>query len=259
MKTVLITGAAGLVGGVVRRHLQGRYRLALLDRAPVADLRDDERAFQCDIRDRGAVESAMAGVDAVVHLAGQPTESDWDTVRDANIEGCYQVVDAARAARVHRIVFASTNHVIGFHPRSETIDDACTPRPDTRYGVSKAFGEALLRYYADKFGLTAVCLRIGTCRTPDEPGEARHLSTWISHRDLGQLVERSIEADVHFEIAYGVSANARRWWRDHARERLGYVPVDNAEDYAGRFPDGVGRSGNEIAERFQGGPFCTWE
>ncbi|MBI1396352.1 MAG: NAD-dependent epimerase/dehydratase family protein [Betaproteobacteria bacterium] len=258
MKSILVTGAAGLVGNVLRAQLRGQYRLVLLDREPVSDVGEGERAVQCDIRDTPAVISAMDGVDAVVHLAGQPTEADWETIRDANIEGCYQVVEAARRVGVRRFVFASTNHVIGYYPRSQTIDETCMPRPDTRYGVSKAFGEALLRYYADKFGLTAVCLRIGTVRSPDAPAEYRHLSTWLSHGDLGRLVHCAIEADVHYEIVYGVSRNTRRWWEDASAARIGYAPVDDAETWAGEFPDDDLRD-DPVASRFQGGVFCSWD
>jgi len=256
MKRVLITGAAGMVGTVTRRELEGRYDLALLDRTPILDAPAGTDVYTGTIQDAALVARAVEGVDTIVHLAGQPTEADWDTVRDANIDGCYVVVEAARRAGVRRIVFASTNHVIGFYRRSEGLDGTELPRPDTRYGVSKAFGEFLLRYYADKFDLSAVCVRIGTLRVPDEPGDVRHLSTWLSHRDWGQLVRRAIEADVKFEIVYGVSNNSRRWWHDHSAATIGYRPMDDAETFASRLParDDV----TAIAEAHQGGVFCTW-
>lgn len=259
MKRILVTGAAGLVGGVLREQLRSDYRLVLLDRADLADLAPGETAVKGDIRDAAALATAMAGVDAVVHLAGEPTEKSWDAIRDANIDGCYRVVEAAREAGVRRFVFASSNHAIGYYPRTETVDDKCPPRPDTRYGVSKVFGETLLRFYADKFGLTSVCLRIGTLLRPDAPGELRHLSTWISHRDLAQLVRCSIEADVHYEIVYGVSANTRRWWRDASAERLGYRPQDDAETFAARFAERDAAADDPVALAHQGGVFCAWE
>lgn len=257
MRRVLLTGAAGLVGGVAREELRGRYDMVLLDRQPIPSPTPAEAVFLGDIQDAAVVARAMEGVDAVVHLAGQPTEADWETVRDANVEGMYVVVEAARRAGVRRFVFASTNHVIGYYPRNQSIDEHVAPRPDTRYGVSKAFGEFLLRYYADKFGLSAVCIRIGTLRQPDTPGDVRHLSTWISHRDFGQLVRCAIDADVQFEIVYGVSANTRRWWRDSSANTLGYRPVDDAERFASQLPekDDV----DEVAARHQGGVFCSWE
>lgn len=259
MKRILITGAAGLVGGVLREHLRSDYRLVLLDRVDIADLAAGETGVKGDIRDPAVLAMAMAGVDAVVHLAGEPTEKSWDAIRDANIDGCYQVVEAARQAGVRRFVFASSNHAIGYYPRSEAIDDKCMPRPDTRYGVSKVFGETLLRFYADKFGLTSVCLRIGTLLRPDAPGELRHLSTWISHRDLAQLVRCAIEADVQYEIAYGMSANTRRWWRDDSAGRLGYRPQDDAETFAARFGERDAAADDPVALAHQGGVYCSWE
>lgn len=256
-RRILLTGAAGLVGGVLRAHLRPHYHLVMLDRAMIEPVLPGEEFIHCDIRNAPVLAAAMTGVDAVVHLAGAPTETDWDTIRDANIEGCYRVVEAARVAGVRRFVFASSNHAIGQYPRDEPVDHTSMPRPDTRYGVSKAFGESLLSYYADKFGLTAVCLRIGTLRTPDAPGDVRHLSTWISHRDMGQLVRCAIEADIHFEIAYGVSNNTRRWWRDESAARLGYRPEDDAERFAATL---AGQQAEDpIAARFQGGVFCAWE
>lgn len=259
MKRILITGAAGLVGGVLREQLRGDYRLVLLDRTDITDLAVNESMVKGDIRDPAPLATAMAGIDTVVHLAGEPTEKTWDAIRDANIDGCYRVVEAAREAGVRRFVFASSNHAIGYYLRSDAIDDTCMPRPDTRYGVSKVFGETLLRFYADKFGLTSVCLRIGTLLRPDAPGELRHLSTWISHRDLGQLVRCSIEADVRYEIVYGMSANTRRWWRDASAARLGYRPQDDAETFAARFGERDAAADDPIALSHQGGVYCSWE
>jgi uronate dehydrogenase len=255
----MITGAAGLVGGVLREQLRSHYRLVLLDRGMVPDPQPLEEVVRCDIRDSGALDMAMEGVDAVVHLAGEPTEAAWEAIRDANIEGLYRVVEAARGAGVRRFLFASTNHVVGYYPRTEAVGADSPPRPDTRYGVSKVFGEALLRLYADKFSLTAVCIRIGTLRRPDAPGSVRHLSTWVSHRDLGELVRCSIEADVQYEIVYGVSNNARRWWHDRAAERLGYRAVDDAELFASILEAGPPSPADVVADGHQGGEYCSWE
>jgi uronate dehydrogenase len=160
-QTVMITGAAGLIGSMLRARWRGTRSLVLVDRAEMAAAGPGEIVVRCDVADAATMRSAMAGVDAVVHLGGVPTEADWDVIRDANIEGCYQTFEAARLAGVRRMVFASSNHAIGFHERGTRLDGSEPVRPDTRYGVSKVFGEALARYYADKFGLSAVCLRIG--------------------------------------------------------------------------------------------------
>jgi uronate dehydrogenase len=258
MRKVMITGAAGLVGSVLREHLRRRYRLVLLDRAHLDATDSGETVVRCDICDGDTVATSMQGVDAVVHLAGEPTEAPWEAIREANIEGCFQVVDAAHRVGVRRFVFASSNHAVGFYPRSEQVDERAMPRPDTRYGVSKVFGEALLRMYVDKHGLTAVCLRIGTLRQPDAPSESRHLSTWISHRDLAQLVICAIEADVDYEVVYGVSNNTHRWWTDRGAERLGFRPMDDAQTYVSVVPPEP-PDADPLAATLHGGSYCTWD
>jgi uronate dehydrogenase len=145
------------------------------------------------------------------------------------------VFEAARQAGVKRVVFASSNHAVGFHRRDRMIDDTVAPRPDSRYGVSKAFGEALGRLYADKHGMSVACLRIGSFRPDDSPSVPRHLYTWISHRDMVQLTQRCIDApNYHFVIVYGVSGNARNRWSNANARFLGYEPVDDAQAHAAR-------------------------
>ncbi len=257
-RTVMITGAAGLIGSMLRARWRGTRPLVLVDRAEMAPAGPGETVVRCDVADAAAMRAAMAGVDAVVHLGGVPTEADWEAIRDANIEGCYQTFEAARLAGVRRMVFASSNHAIGFHDRATRLDGSEPVRPDTRYGVSKVFGEALARYYADKFGLSAVCLRIGTARSPDEPAERRHLATWISHRDLAHLIERAIDADVHYEIVFGASRNSASWWTDDAARRIGYDPQDSADAWRDRIAEHV-NDRDPIARELQGGIFCAWE
>jgi len=258
MKKVMITGAAGLIGRMLRARWRSQWALVLVDRAEMDPAGPHETVVRCNLSDHDAMQRAMQGVDAVVHLGGISTEAAWADIRDSNIEGCYQTFEAARLAGVRRIVFASSNHAIGFYPRSTPLTGAEPVRPDTRYGVSKAFGEALASYYADKFGLSAVCLRIGTARSPDEPGELRHLSTWISHRDLAHLIERAIEADVHFEIVFGASNNREGWWPDNAQRRIGYRPQDSADHWRGQVTEHA-NDRDPIARSLQGGIYCSWE
>jgi len=258
MKKILLTGAAGLIGKMLRECWRGRYSLVLVDRAPMEAAGVAETVVQCALTDALAMQQAMAGVDAVIHLGGIATEAPWEAIRDSNIEGCYQTFEAARLAGVRRIVFASSNHAIGFYPRKRPLHGSEPVRPDTRYGVSKAFGEALASYYADKFGLTAVCLRIGTLRSPDEPGELRHLATWISHRDLVHLIECSIEAHLHFEIVFGASNNCQGWWPDKAAQRIGYQPQDSADAWQSRITAHANDL-DPIAAPLQGGIYCSWE
>jgi uronate dehydrogenase len=257
---VLITGAAGNIGRVLRRHLHGRYALLrLTDIAAQAPAGAAEEVAVVDIRDIAAVEASMAGIDCVVHLAGIPEEDRWDKILPMNIEGCYNVFEAARRAGVRRVVFASSNHAVGFHRRETFIDTNVQPRPDGRYGVSKVFGEAVGRLYADKYGLSVACLRIGSFRPDDRPSESRHLLTWISHRDMAQLAMRCIEHPrYHFVVAYGVSNNLRNRWDNTPAKFLGYRPQDDAE----RFADEVLASSpaeDPIAAQFHGGMYCPIE
>lgn len=235
MKEVLITGAAGSIGTVLRVGLRDRYRLRLTDRAPVADLHEGETFVDGDITDLAGMEQAVDGVAAIVHLAGYPaTTTPWQECFQVNMGGTYNVYEAARRRGVRRIVFASSNHVTGFYEQEGTYTTPEMPeRPDSLYGVSKAFGEDLGQYYVDQFDMQIICLRIGSFQ-PDsaviDRGSDRILSTWLSHRDMVQLVWRSIEADVGFGIYYGISGNSRAYWDiGNARLELGYEPEDDAE------------------------------
>ena len=260
MTRVLITGAAGQIGVALRAGLRGAYPLIrLLDIAPQDDAAPGEEVVTADIRDIAAMEKAMAGIDCVVHLGGASVESPWDKVLPLNIEGCYNTFEAARRQGVKRVIFASSNHAIGFHRRERFIDDRVVPRPDTRYGVSKVFGEAVGRLYADKHGLSVACLRIGTFRNPDRPADSRQLLTWISHRDMVQLVRRCIDhPHYHFITVYGVSNNLRSRWDNSNAKFLGYRPQDDSETFAAEIL-AAGVKENEIAAQFHGGFYCPME
>ncbi len=236
-KNLLITGAAGGVGRVLREGLKDRYRLRLHDRAPLSATAGEE-IFVGDVTQLDHMVEVVDGIEAIVHLGGNPNlDAPWDAVLEANIRGTYTVFEAARRSGVKRIVFASTNHVTGFYEREGVYTRSDLPcRPDSLYGVSKAFGEHLGRHYVDRFGLSVICLRIGTFQpeaSVRNRGDDRILSTWLSHRDAVQLIRRSIEAEsVTFGIYYGISNNRRAYWDiQNAREDLGYDPEDNAEDY----------------------------
>lgn len=260
MERVLITGAAGTIGRALRDGLRGAYpSLRLSDIAPLGEAGPGEELVPADLRDLAEVEVAMAGVDAVVHLGGMSVENTWEIVHEANIVGCYHVFEAARRQGVKRVVFASSNHAIGFYRRSERIDDTAMFRPDSRYGLSKLFGEGLGRLYADKHGIACVCLRIGSWQP--KPQNLRMLSTWLSPRDGIHLVRRALDApDVHFEIVYGVSANDRNWWDNPGGTRIGYAPRDNAEAVAEELEARMAPEDEPETERaFHGGPFCAME
>jgi len=240
-KRVLITGAAGRIGRSLADHLTDRYDLRLhYHRSEIKDppVQDIVRA---DIANFDEVAAMVGGMDAIVHMAGDPsTNASWESVRDKNITGMYNLYEAARRAGVGKIIFASTNHVMGMYDRDgEWPIYANYPvRPDSLYGVSKAFGEALARHYADRFGISSICLRIGWFL--EEPRDEIGLWMWLSPRDCAQIVWRSIESDLPFGIFYAISANSRRHWDiSDAIEKLGYRPEDDAERFAARI-EGVG-------------------
>jgi uronate dehydrogenase len=260
MNRVLITGAAGNIGRTLREGLRGRYPvLRLTDIRSMDAAGPGEEVIEADICDAASTPALMQDVDAVIHLGGTPEESDWESVHANNIVGLYNVYEAARQAGVRRIVFASSNHVVGFYRRDRRVGDREPARPDSRYGVSKVFGEAIARLYADKHGISAVCLRIGSFRV--RPTDVRMLSTWISPADMVRLAHCSLEAsEVHFEIAYGVSANPRNWWDNRGAERIGYHPQDNAEQYADEVLAEMSPEDEPLVERlFHGGLFCGME
>src|SRR2546430_892887 len=254
MHRVLITGAGGGIGRSLRETLRGIYPvLRLSDRVPVAPARDKEELDQTDIADMGAVEKMVAGVDGIIHLGGISGESTWEAILQGNIIGTYNVFEAARRAGVKRIVLATSNHAVGFYKRAQTIDDRVVVRPDSRYGVSKAFGEALASLYSDKHGIGFLCTRIGNFGV--KPIDKRRLSIWISPRDYTQLVRIGLEhPDIHFEIVYGVSNNQRSWYDNSNAYRLGYKPQDDAEPHAAEILAAeAGQPQDPIAERHQGG------
>jgi uronate dehydrogenase len=255
-KLVLITGAAGRIGRSLAERLGDRYRLRLLyhrtipepHRAAAAEARSSGRPAPLDRRhevalgdagDPAAMGRACAGVDAVVHLAADPRVSaTWEEVLATNIVGTRNVFEAARLAGVPKLVFASSNHATGYYEQEGLYTRPEMPvRPDSYYGLSKVFGEALGRYFSDEHGMSVICLRIGSFQT--RPRNERHLATWLSERDAAQLVWRSIESAAPFAVVYGISGNRRAYWDlTSARELLGYTPEDDGERYAAELAGG---------------------
>jgi hypothetical protein len=230
---IMLTGAAGRIGMMLRDRLARPGRvLRLVDIAPL-DPRPGEEAMPGSVTDLTVMTAACTGVSAVIHLAGIPTEAPWAEIAQHNINGTYAVFEAARRCGVPRVVFASSNHAVGFTPRAAfPAADYAFPAPDTYYGVSKAAGEALAALYARRYGMDAICLRILTCGP--RPTTVRSLSTWLSPDDAGRLFEACLTApSPGFRVAYGVSANTRGGWvrLDEARA-LGYEPRDDAEPFA---------------------------
>lgn len=260
MERCLITGAAGGIGTRLRRLLRGVYpTLRLSDRVRPADLTAEEEFVAADLTDTAAVERAVSGMQGIVHLGGISIERPWDQILAANIAGTYNLFEAARKAGVERIVFASSNHVVGFYPRRRRIAADVVVRPDSRYGLSKAFGEALGALYADKHGLRVLAIRIGN--VADQPIDERRLSIWIKPEDLVQLIRIGLEhPDLRYEVVYGASDNARSWWDNETAYRLGYRPTGKAEaSSAAALAAQAQLPADPVGDRLQGGTFCSAE
>jgi uronate dehydrogenase len=230
---VVMTGASGLIGGMLRQRLARPDRvLRLVDIAPLT-AGEREEVIQASVTDLAAMTAACAGAEVVIHLAGVSGERPWAEVLETNIHGSYVVFEAARRAGSGRVIYASSNHAVGFEPRSSfPVQDYAFPAPDTYYGVSKVTGEALGSLYHSRYGMDVICLRILTCA--ERPTYGRALSTWLSPDDAGRLFEACLTApSPGYRVAFGVSANSRGGWVSLAEARaLGYEPQDDAEAYA---------------------------
>jgi len=259
MKKVLLTGAAGDVGTRLRKLLKSVYTLRISDIRRPADLGDDEDFVQADLADYAAVEKIVDGVDGIIALGGFSVEGPWETILNANIVGCYNLFEAAYRANVKRVVFASSNHAMGFYPRSEKIGVNVTVKPDSRYGISKAFGEAVGSFYADKHGMSVTCLRIGNVN--DKPIDVRRLSIWLKPEDLVQLIRIGLEhPDIRFEIFYGCSDNAAAWWDNSNARRYGYKPTGVAETFRNEAAAAQAKmTPDPVGDRYQGGSYCSDE
>jgi uronate dehydrogenase len=261
-RRVVVTGAHGLVGQLLRKTLADDYEVAGVDarRRPWSGL------ARADMARLQHAERAVDGADVVIDLASAHWQQPWDVVRDNNIPAAWNTLEAARRRGVRRVIYASSNHVTGLYERDQPyarilagdydgLDPATVPRittamairPDSPYGVGKALGEAAARYYAEEHGLSVLCLRIGTLNWASRPSTARHFATLITHTDMARLVRCCIEAppDLSFGVFYGVSANRWRIWDvDDARRTIGYQPQDDAEDWRGEVDRAAGASGS---------------
>jgi uronate dehydrogenase len=237
---VLLTGAQGAIGSMLRRSLRRPDRhLRLLDVAPLSPLEpgEDAELISGSFLDPGVLDDACRGANAIVHMGGLSHEGySWAEYLEVNIHGTYVLAEAARQAGVERIVYASSNHAVGFAPLRDNgpVPDYEFPRPDTYYGVSKAASENVLSLYHDRYGLDVVCLRIGSYR--ERPIDVRSLWSWLSPGDCARLVEASLSTPrPGFRVVWGVSANTRAAVSLNEARAIGYEPLDNAEDFAASF------------------------
>ncbi|GAB5373751.1 MAG: NAD(P)-dependent oxidoreductase [Acuticoccus sp.] len=251
-----MTGAAGKLGHETRQGLAGEYELIRLsDIAAMAPAGAGEEVVTVDLADAAGVAAMCEGMDAIVHFGGQPREADWATVKSANIEGAINLWEGARIHGVDRVIFASSNHAVGLYRREERLDHTTPARPDSRYGLSKAFGEDISALYAYKWGVKGFCMRIGSCFPA--PVNERALHTWHSYGDIVRLVRAGLTADYVYEIVYGVSDNRDPWWDNTRARELGYAPQDTAEAWRDEVAD-IGPT-NAIDGAFHGGPFVSDE
>jgi uronate dehydrogenase len=254
MKNIVLTGAAGNLGPILASKLAVRgHRLLLSDIVDFPQALPQNASFRkIDLNDRDAMLALVAETEAVLHFGAISTEKSFEEILGPNIRGTYHAFELARLAGA-RIVFASSNHTIGFHERGRILPEDCDPRPDTFYGLSKAYGELLARLYWDKHGVESLSIRIGTCLP--KPKEARHLSIWLSHDDLVRMIEAGLRTPVlGCRVIWGVSQNRRSWWKTHDQD-LGELRKDDAELFADTISEN--ETGNPIARRYQGGAFCV--
>jgi uronate dehydrogenase len=260
MQTILVTGAAGGIGTRLRQLLPPIYpRIRWSDIHAPAELAHDPNFVAADLADLAQVEKLVDGIEGIVHLGGVSVEQPWDSILNANIIGGYNLFEAARRKKVKRIVFASSNHAVGFYPRRRHIGTDEPVRPDSRYGVSKAFGEAIGAFYAYKHGLRVTCIRIGNFA--DAPVDERRLAIWLKPEDLVQLIRIGLEhPDLRYEIFFGNSDNARSWWDNEAAFRYGYKPTGRAEDAAeAALAAQQAIAPDRVADWYQGGTYCSDE
>ncbi|MCK5933402.1 MAG: NAD(P)-dependent oxidoreductase [Fulvimarina manganoxydans] len=255
---LLITGAAGGLGQMAREKLRPLAKtLRLSDIADMEPAGQGEEVVPCDLADAAAVRDLVAGCDGIVHFGGVSVEKPFGPILEANIIGVYNLYEAARAAGQPRIVFASSNHTIGYYTQDTYLTNDVPLRPDGLYGVSKCFGEAMASMYHDKFGQETAIVRIGSCFP--EPKNHRMLSTWLSAGDFVSLINSIFAVPrLGCPIIWGVSDNDTKWWDNSAVAYLGWRPTDNSEVYRAKIDAAMAPPERDAPDAvYQGGLFTA--
>lgn len=258
LNRLLVTGAAGGVGRAIRPHLSRlAHQVRLSDIADLGEAAEHEEIVPCELSDATAVRRLVAGCDGVLHLGGISVEKPWEGILQANIIGAYNLYEAARHEGKPRIVFASSNHTIGYYPRTTRIDSNVPRRPDSLYGVSKCFGEDLASLYHDKFGVETLSVRIGSCFP--KPQDTRMLATWLGLEDLVSLVERAFVAPkLGYTVIYGASDNDEQWWDNRQAAFLGWRPKESSAPWREEVESASGPlDPNDPTVFYQGGKFTA--
>jgi uronate dehydrogenase len=259
LQRLLVTGAAGQLGSVMRKRLRSMADiLRLSDIHPIEDTVPGEEAVVCDLADADAMKTLVEGCDGIVHLGGISREDSFSKILSANIIGLFNLYEAARANGMPRILFASSNHAIGFYRQEQHIDAKAPVMPDSLYGVSKCYGEALAQMYYQKFGQETAIVRIGSCFP--EPRSHRMMASWLSYDDFTSLVGCVFRAPrLGCTTVWGVSNNDAKWWDNAEAGFLGWRPKDNAEDYRAMIEATVERPAPDAPESvYQGGPYTQY-
>ncbi len=228
---LLLTGAAGGLGKVLRPRLAAMCKtLRVSDIGAMDPAAAHEEVVTCDLGDARAVHSLLAGVDAVVHLGGVSVEGPWGPILNANVMGVHNLYEATRIHGTKRVIFASSNHAVGFYKQSDFIDADAPTRPDGNYGLSKVFGEQVSRFYFDRYGIETVCIRIGS--SFPKALDRRMMMSWLSYDDLTELIRRGLfTANVGHTIVFGASDNKNPWWNNAKAAHLGWTPRDSSEPF----------------------------
>lgn len=255
---LLLTGAAGGLGKVLRERLRPFANIIRLsDISPMAPAEGPhEEVVPCDLSDKAAVHALCEGVDAICHFGGVSVERPFEEILEANIKGVFHIYEAARRHGIKRIIFASSNHVIGFYKQTETIDAHAPRRPDSYYGLSKSYGEDMATFYYDRYGIETVSIRIGS--SFPEPANRRMMSTFLTYEDLTDLIGRSLfTPNVGHTVVYGMSDNRDIWWDNRLAAHLGFKPQGSSEPFREKVEAQPPVAADDPNAIYQGGAFCA--